>query len=287
MFPKNIALLLVKGIALSNFAYDEIGMRPMRDIDLLVSKDDLAQVKGILLQLGYLPDDKHVVPDDYYHLTPMTKNIDGLPVSLEVHHNLLPFHPQYPLWPLEKSYNTALEFEINGVTARTLNLEDTLWHVYLHGFQAPLTYEPFRLIHVADLVTLIEKFHDQINWQAAKEERQPLINALFCLHHLTPWCKQTLEQLELLHIPDRPRQAGLPFNGWPLRKIKKTHWTKLPSLAKETLWPSRWWMQVYYGHLKGSCYWKARCIDHPRMIWRWVKAYWYAYRATSDGIQKK
>ncbi|MCI5211639.1 MAG: hypothetical protein D3910_23310 [Candidatus Electrothrix sp. ATG2] len=250
---QGIDLLLVKGIALSNFAYSEIGMRPMRDIDLLVSKGNLAKMQDILLQLGYLPDEGHLVPDDYYHLTPMTKNIDGLPVSMEVHHNLLPFHPQYPLWPLEKSYDTAMEFEINGVTGRTLNLEDTLWYVYLHGFQAPLTYEPFRLIHVADLVTLIEKFHDQINWQAAKEERQPLINALFCLHHLTPWCKQTLEQLELLHIPDRPRQAGLPFNGWPLRKIKKTHWTKLPSLAKETLWPSRWWMQVYYGHLQGSC----------------------------------
>ncbi|WP_339136663.1 MAG: nucleotidyltransferase family protein [Candidatus Electrothrix sp. GW3-4] len=283
---QGIELLLVKGIALANFAYGEIGMRPMRDIDLLVSKDDLAEVKDILLQLGYRPDEGHAVPEDYYHLTPMSRDIDGLPVSLEVHHNLLPFHPQYPLWPLEKSYHTAMAFAINGVRARTLNLEESLWYIYLHGFQAPLTYEPFRLIHVADLVTLVEKFYDKIDWQATHKEMPILVNVLSCLHHLTPWPEHIREGLKL-DITDRPQHAGLPFDGWPLRKIRKTPWTRLPALAKETLWPSRWWVQLYYGHLKGKHYWKARCIEHPRMVWRWVKAYWYAHHAKSDLVRQK
>ncbi|XCN73427.1 MAG: nucleotidyltransferase family protein [Candidatus Electrothrix aestuarii] len=270
-------LLLVKGIALANFAYDEIGLRPMRDIDLLIHKDDIGKVKDILYQLGYRPDEKHAVPDDYYHLTPMNKNIDGLPVSMEVHHNLLPFHPQYPLWPLEKSYNTAWEFKINGITARTLNLEDTLWYVYLHGFRAPLTYEPFRLVHVADLVTLVEKFSDKIDWQSPSKEMRILGNALSCLHHLTPWPQHIREEVKL-NIPDRPQRVGFPYEGWPLRKIQKTPWAKLPQLARKTLWPSQWWVQLYYGHMQGRGYWKARCIDHPRMLWRWIKAYWHAHR---------
>ncbi|MCI5121583.1 MAG: hypothetical protein D3908_10410 [Candidatus Electrothrix sp. AUS4] len=277
---QDIPLLLVKGIALANFAYDEIGVRPMRDIDLLARKDDLVHVKDILCQLGYQPDEKHAVPDDYYHLTPMSKNIDGLPVSMEVHHNLFPFHPQYPLWPLEKSYDTALEFEINGASARTLNLQDTLWYVYLHGFRAPLTYEPFRLVHVADLVTLIEKFSDKIVWQPTSKEMRILGNALSCLHHLTPWPQHIHEGLEL-NIPDRPQRVGFPYEGWPLRKIQKTKWTKLPHLARETLWPSQCWTQLYYGHTEERGYWKARFFDHPRMLWQWGKAYWHAHRTAS------
>ncbi len=50
---EKINILLVKGIALCNFAYSEIGLRSMRDIDLLVSKDDLIRTEKILLELGY------------------------------------------------------------------------------------------------------------------------------------------------------------------------------------------------------------------------------------------
>ncbi len=196
---------------------------------------------------------------------------------IEVHHNLLPFHPQYPLWPLEKSYDSALEFDINGVTARTLCLEDTLWYVYLHGFQAPLTYEPFRFMHVADMVTLVEKFHEEIDWQVMQKEMPTLVNILSRFHFLTPWQKNISDQLKL-DIRDQPGRAGLPYNGWPLRKIKEVKRTKLFNLALDTLWPTKWWTQVYYGHLRGRGYWKARFIDHPRMVWRWVKAYWFAYR---------
>ena len=185
---------------------------------------------------------------------------------------------------LEKSYDTALEFEINGITARTLNLEDTLWYVYLHGFRAPLTYEPFRFVHVADVVTFVEKFYYEIDWQAANKKMESLATVLSCLHHLTPWPQQIHEGLKL-DISDRPQGIGLPFNGWPLRKIKKTPWKSLPHLAKKSLWPSSWWMQLYYGHLTGRHYWKARFFDHPRMLWRWVKAYWHAYRTCSTDQQ--
>lgn len=275
----NIDVLVVKGIALSNFCYSEAGLRPMRDIDLLVKKSDLVPAEKILLDLGYLPEEEHDIPDDYYHLVPMKKKFDGLNVTIEVHHNLLPFHAQYPLWPLEKSYNTALEFDINGIMARTLCLEETLYYVYLHGFQAPLTYEPFRFMHVADMVTLVEKFIDVINWQQVRKEMPLLLNAISRFHYLTPLPDKVVSQLDL-NVQKHPGGAGIPYKGWPKRKIAAVQKTKLLQLSIDTFWPSQWWMQIYYGHLSGINYFKARLFDHPRMVWRWVKAYLHLYIRT-------
>jgi len=282
---QGIDVLLVKGIALCNFVYDEIGLRPMRDIDLLVKKSDLKKAEEVLLDLGYTVAQHHAIPDDYYHLVPLEKTIDGLPVSIELHHNLLPFHPQYPLWPIEKSYEKSLKITIGDTTARTLSLEDTLHYVYLHGFQAPLTYEPYRLMHVADIVSLVEKFSHEINWPYLQQEIPTLLNSISRFHFLTPWSEAVSVQLGF-ETTKQSWGVGTPFSGWPLRKIKNEKVLNLPALLKETVLPSQWWLQVYYGHLKGLGYWKARCFDHPRTIWRWDKVYCTAYlkgRKTSAG----
>ncbi len=272
----DIAVLLVKGIALCNFVYDDLASRPMRDIDLLVSKNDLKKAERILLDLGYTATTHHSIPDDYYHLVPLEKTIDGLPVSIELHHNLLPLDPRYPLWPLEKSYKESREIKIGDLTARTLSLEDTLHYVYLHGFQAPLSYEPYRLMHVADIVSFVEKFHSELNWSYICQEIPTLINSISRFHFLTPWPEEVCMALGF-DINRQPWGVGSPFNGWPLRKIKTEKICNLPVLLKETLVPSQWWLQIYYGYLSGLGYWKVRWFYHPRSIWRWIKVYCTAY----------
>ena len=272
---EKIEVLLVKGIALCNFAYSETGLRPMRDIDLLLKKEDLPRAEAILFEQGYLPEDNGDIPDDYYHLVPLRKSIAGLPITLELHSNLLPFHPQYPLWPFEKSFHSACEFEINGTRALTLSLEDTLWYVYLHGFQAPLTYEPFRLMHVADMVSLVENFFDTINWEQIQKKSPTLLNVIALLHSLTPLQQYVSEHLKL-DLREQPVGYGLPYTGWPQRKIRKVKKTELASLAKETFWPSPWWLQMYYGYQRGPEYLKARFFHHPRAVWRWAKTYLYS-----------
>lgn len=283
---EGVDVLLVKGIALCNFVYGEIGLRPMRDIDLLVKKSDLKRAERVLLDLGYTPAQHHAIPDDYYHLVPLEKICDGLPVGIELHHNLLPFDPQYPLWPLEKSYPHAKEITIDGTTAKTLSLEDTLHYVYLHGFQAPLTYEPYRLMHVADIVSLVEKYLAEIGWQQIRRELPTLLNSVSCFHYLTPWSNSVSTQLGFTH--DRqPSGVGVPFSGWPLQKIKTTQKGKLPLLIKHTFLPSQWWLQVYYGHLQGFDYWRIRCFVHPRTVWRWMRVYWSAYLRKKTAKESK
>ena len=269
---ENIPLMLVKGIGLANFAYSDPGLRSMRDIDLLVAENQLDTAQNILLELGYRPEQEHDIPDDYYHLVPMQQTVDGLQVTLEVHHNLLPFTGQYPPWPLEKSSATALEFELDDSTAYTLSLEETLWYVYLHGFQAPLSYEPFRFVHVADLITLVERFAATIDWQRVNRETPTLLNVLASLHHLTPFSDKVVHQLQLA-VKNRPGAVGEPYRGWPLRTADSI--TNLPQLLRDTLWPGQWWLQIYYGQLTGISYLKSRFFYHQRMVWRWLKSFRY------------
>jgi hypothetical protein len=276
----DIPVLAIKGIALCNFLYEEPGLRPMRDMDLLVSESDLGAAQEILFDLEYLPAEKHDIPEDYYHLPPLVKTVAGLPVTIELHRNLLPFHPRYPLWPLEKSYSESRSFIINGITARTLSLEDTLQYAYLHGFQAPLTYEPFRLVHVADMVSLVEKYSEQINWKILGKHWPAAINVLSRFHSLTPLQEKVISHLSLPIEKQPDRLAGQPYQGWPQRLLKDTDRGKLPQLAWDTLLPSRWWIQLYYAHLNGYGYWRARLFEHPREVWRWIKGYFLLYMNT-------
>lgn len=270
-----IRVLLVKGIALANSAYSEPGLRPMRDIDLLVARDQLAAARDILAGLGWQMEQHHDIPEGYYHLPPLVKILDGLPVTIELHGNLLPLHARYPRWPLERSWDTAATGQLHDRSYRTLSLEDTLRTVYLHGFQAPLTYEPFRLIHVADMVTLTEKYLDDIQWEQVLAAEPILPAVISRFHFLTPLRERVIEKLGC-DIGRKPTGIGRPYQGWPRRRLADTNGGELPRLLLDTLWPPEWWLQVYHGRLSGIGYWQARLLIHPRMLCRWVRDFIHA-----------
>jgi len=48
-----IKVILFKGSHLAQFVYQDIGVRPMGDIDVLVKKGDLQKAEELLLQMGY------------------------------------------------------------------------------------------------------------------------------------------------------------------------------------------------------------------------------------------
>ena len=270
---RSVDVLLVKGIALANLIYSDPGLRPMRDIDLLVRADDAARAEAILFALGYLHEEHEDIPPDYYHLTPVVKTVEGLSLNIETHRALFPPHPDYPLWPFEQLLARSLPLTIEGVPAHTLCLEDMLQHVYFHGFRSPLTYEPFRFIHVADVVALVEGHCATINWSglAAVMPQWPAVLAAF--HWLTPWTDEVHGRVAL-DTRATPAHPGEPYQGWPLRRLNTVPLRQYPHLAYATLWPSRWWVQVYYGQARGLSYGRARLFEHPRTLWRWLKTYW-------------
>lgn len=267
---RQVAVLALKGIALGNCVYDDPSWRPMRDIDLLVGAQDADRAERCLVDCGYRQDQLHAVDDDHYHLPPLVKNVEELPVSVELHHHLLPLDGNFPRWPLEKCNKAAMSISIGAAATATLGLEDNLYYLYLHGLRAPLSYEPFRLVHIADLVSLVERYSEQIDWTGLQEALPQLRVILSRLHFITPWPDKLLSELAL-DIGSEPQGCGEPYSGWPLIKFKNVSASALPALLKDTLWPPQWWTQVHYGQIDGTGYYRVRLFDHPRTVWRWIK----------------
>jgi len=99
-------------------------------------------------------------------------------INIEIHHNLLPLLPGFPLRPLESLIGATIPFELDGVQALSLGYEDMLWHLYQHGFGMPLSYGAFRFMHAADMITLVEKELEQIDWQTVHTEHPKITNIL-------------------------------------------------------------------------------------------------------------
>lgn len=50
---KDLEVVILRGAALAETVYDDMGLRPMGDIDLLVKKEDLPHAEETIIALGY------------------------------------------------------------------------------------------------------------------------------------------------------------------------------------------------------------------------------------------
>lgn len=273
----NIDVLLIKGSALSNFLYSSNAMRPMRDIDILVRKEDANTAQQTLLKNGYQAEPHSHIPEGHHHLDPVIKKIDGMNIQIEIHHNLLPFLKGYETRSFNELLGDATQFKVNNVDALTLGLEDMLWYLYQHGLGMPITFGAFRFIHAADIITLVEKEINQINWDALDTVHPQIYNILSALHHLSPWSKKVITTLNL-KVKQAPKGVGKPFTGWPARHLKEIHNENLPSFLSETFFPPQWWRQVYYGRPQGFSQLFTLFWDHPRNLMLWFKFYWPSFK---------
>jgi len=68
---------IVKSTALT--LYPQIGLRPMRDIDLLLAKEDVHHAHELLKKQGFAAD-YTPMPFDHFHLQPLYATANGLPL---------------------------------------------------------------------------------------------------------------------------------------------------------------------------------------------------------------
>lgn len=269
---EKIDVLVLKGAALSHTVYPEIGLRPMRDIDLLLRKEQAGLAQEILIERGFSVSNAPR-PDDHFHLPALYKKVDSIPICFELHHGLFPDCPPYYRKPtFDALISRAQPFDLQGLTAYCLGNEDMLWHVFEHGLHMPLTYEAFKLISVADLVTMIEKRFEQIDWDKMTSEHPRIVAALPLFHHLTPWPEKVLTTLGWRTRPV-PAGAGKAFQGWPHLRLAEQRDKKLLALLKDTFLPPAWWTRLYYGISNGWEWLVCRWFTHPRHIFWWVRLY--------------
>ena len=270
---EGIPSLVLKGAALCQTLYPKIGLRPMRDIDLLLSEEDVHHAHAFLQKKGFQTSTT-ALPEGYFHLPPLLQNVDGMQVCFELHHGLFPNDPPYyQSLPFAGLHQNGLAFEIDGMTAYTLAAEEMLWHLYQHGFHAPLTYEHYKLISVSDIVSLVESKADELDWEKITTVYPQLFRALPLFHYLTPWNDNVLTKMPYKKSK-APSGVGESFTGWPRLKLRKRRDKGFLEISLLTFFPAQWWLMLYYSTGGGplSTIW-CRLVRHPMHILRWVKIY--------------
>lgn len=155
-----IDVLLLKGAHLASAVYDNRVERPMRDIDLLVRKRDLARAEATLFAMGYT---RHPEKDGDFssceHLHPLVRP-GGVPI--EIHWTIV--SPTEPIEiDLEQLWERAHSVRIAGVDVKVLSPEDLLLHVCVHAaFQHQFE---LGLRACWDIRRITHCFDGRIDWQ--------------------------------------------------------------------------------------------------------------------------
>jgi hypothetical protein len=274
-----IDALVLKGAALAHLVYPQPGLRSMRDVDLLVSRSQARQAQSLLAELGFnAPLPGHSLPAK--HLPNAQREVEGLPVSIELHHNL--YADGDSGTELEALYSAAVPFNVEHVTAYTLGYEDMLAHIYQH-LRINLLLDSLRLIWIADLVSLAERFANEIDWPRVNPR---LRHALAVCHWLTPLSEELLKTAPF--NPGRPPQGigtsvGMEFQGWPRYALAAQRHKGYVGILRDSFFPAEWWLRFYYGLPAGlstkfridPVFWWGRLARHPLHILGWVGHYFW------------
>ncbi len=150
-----IDTLLLKGVALSTLYYDDLGARPMDDIDLLVRRAQAAAAMAVLQANGWRP----VTPRPETRLDALHADafMDDGGRNLDLHWSAL--------WELPDDADLwagAVETTLNGVPTRALGHADQLLQVCVHGLRWA-SVPPIRW--VADATRIVEVAGDELDWQ--------------------------------------------------------------------------------------------------------------------------
>lgn len=261
--------LVLKGAALAHLVYPEPGLRPMRDVDILIRKSQAGQAQAILAELGFeaaLPPRQAALPAK--HLPAATRQVEGLLVSVEIHHNL--FAQGTTATELAALLPASIPFSVAGVTAFTLGYEAMLWHLYQH---MKIIFGDVRLIWVADLVSFAEHFSAAIDWPHLQQRYPQILNTLALFHFLTP-LSETLLARAPLHLGRAPGSLDLEFKGWPRYSLANQPGKGFSQIGRDSFFPPEGWLRLYYG-FKNTPLARAwyRWARHPLHILGWAANY--------------
>jgi hypothetical protein len=188
---EKIKTISLKGFFLAENIYQNIALRPMSDIDILIKKDDLPRAVQILHSLGYSTreDYEKVLGRPFsYSLTFFSQHPDDIQaLSIDLH-----WHFLSATWlvgflfdkiDMERIWSSAEAAQIDGADTLTLSPTHLLLHLAQHGFAH--SFE--KLIMLTDIRETLRCYQDRLVWDEVIEEaeRSGLFNILSYALYLT------------------------------------------------------------------------------------------------------
>ncbi len=156
---RGIKPVVIKGVHLAELYYPHPALRPMDDIDILVGKEEEAEVRQALAQGGW--SFREEAPGG--HKAVFLNRDRGPRLFLEVHTDLQAPGRRDPSFSIEvvDFHRAARPGELYGVETLLLEPTSNLLYLSYHNTHHDL----FRLIWFYDLHLLIEKSGSEIDWE--------------------------------------------------------------------------------------------------------------------------
>src|SRR5579863_1244942 len=132
---RSIEIMPLKGPAMGQALYGDVGLRPSVDLDLLVRHRDLERSEALLRELGFTAK-----PTSDYDVR---FRRDGL--SVELHFELA--SPQYCKFDIDGVWARSRAGEFRGRPIRAMSDEDLVFYLCAHGLKHGFS----RLIWIADI----------------------------------------------------------------------------------------------------------------------------------------
>jgi len=278
-----IRVLVLKGAALVHLVYPEPALRPMSDLDLLVARADLARAQKTLAQLGFRvgPDDDRQdgsIQPRHRHLVPATRRVDGLAVPVEIHHRLFSdYFDAVRAWvgcsgARGPAYNDlfndlyagrrAIEpWPFEGA-AYTLGHEAMVDHLCRHLRSHVNVWDDARFIWIADVVSYVECFCAEIDWERVRQQYPQVLGMLSALHAMAPLSDEPLRCASIAVGPAWG-DADVAYRGWPRVRVGEGREWGYRRILRETFAPAEGWLRLRYGLGAGRSLTWYRWVRHP------------------------
>lgn len=186
LLETGIDFMVIKGPALAHRIYPDPLLRPFNDLDLVVRERDWATMHQSLTEMGFasgqdLPEPPpKLVPKailyelQYFH--------PEMTLVVEVHYDDL-FYAGLAARNVEKLWQRAVQVDLEGLTVKTLSLEDQLiqlcLHAHLHGYG--------RLGWFSDWAFIVRDCADALDWDRLCEtvrDEDVQVGVYYSLHFL-------------------------------------------------------------------------------------------------------
>jgi hypothetical protein len=165
---EGISVMPIKGLAVAHRYYGDIALRPMTDMDLLVSRQDVPRVVSVLRGLHFNATDGMGSPSGFYALTSAVV-VFSRPrsLSIEVHWELCGRHAYRPSLPAAAAWDRAVETTLFDQPVRSLHQRDEIWYLCVH---AAIEHRLERLIWLVDIAEIASSLPADWDWRQFARE---------------------------------------------------------------------------------------------------------------------
>jgi len=267
---ENIRPIVLKGLALAHTLYPDPALRPVSDLDLLFKQNEVLPALRLLAEAGFEVEfpTSNRISKSIVITAPLR---DGIRVSIEAHH----YDPKGRA--PDGSYDDEfIGFDSapapvsldEGIFYAPTPLETLLYlsrHLARHMLDVTAEH-PLQLKWVADILGLVERHAEEIDWAWLKRSHPDIIHRLEIFYSLTPLPERYANIIPIRKIPPLEDFNQYP-KGWPQNKI--SHWKRVGFWR--FLWhtftpPSNWWLCLYYGIEERSAFWYGRVIYRMQVL---------------------